>query len=64
MLTQCHVTKSKLIRLATKQANKLRDNLLGQGIVTLFGKPGEREDGELVSQKTILPKLEFRLLLY
>ena len=36
----------------------------GQGIVILFGKPADREDEELVSQKTILPELEFRLLLY
>ena len=58
------VTESKLIRLATLQANKPRDKLLGQGIVTLFGKPADREDSELVSQRTSLPKSEFSFLLY
>ena len=33
------VTQSKLILLATWQANKSRDKSLGWGIVTLFGKP-------------------------
>ena len=56
------VTESKLVLLATGHANKLRDEVLGQRIVTLFGKPADREDGGLVSQRTILPKLEFRLL--
>ena len=32
-------------------------------MVTLFRKPADREDDALVSQRTILPKLEFRLLL-
>ena len=38
--------------------------MLGQGTVTLFGKPADREDSGLVSQRTILPELEFRLLYY
>ena len=46
------------------QANKVRDELLRQGIATLFGKPADWEDGGLMSPKSILPKLEFRLLLY
>ena len=50
--------------LTAQQANKLRDEVLGQGIVTLFGKPADQEDGRLVSQSTILPELEFRLLIY
>ena len=58
------VTKPKLVLLATPEANKLQDELLGQGIVTLFGKSADQEDGGLVSQRTILCKLEFRLLLY
>ena len=58
------VTESKLELLTTQQANKSRDELLGQVISTLFGKPADREDGGLVSQRTIFPKSEFRLLLY
>ena len=58
------VTKSKLILLTTQQTNKLRDKVLGQGIATSFRKPADREDGGLVSQRTIFPKLEFRLLFY
>jgi len=37
--------------------------LLGQGTVTLFGKPAAGGSG-LVSQRTFLSQLEFRLLLY
>ena len=55
------VTESRLALLTTQQANKLRDKLLGQGVATLFRKPA---DHGLVSQRTILPELEFRLLLY
>lgn len=58
------VTESKLILLATQQDNKLRDKVLGQAIVTLFTKPANRENGGLVSQRNILPELEFGLLLY
>ena len=47
-----------------QQANKLRDELLGQGIATLFRKPADREDGGLVSQRTVFSELEFRFLLY
>ena len=35
--------QSELTLLATQQANKLRDKVLGQGIVTLFGMPGDQE---------------------
>ena len=56
--------KSKLILLTARQANKLRDELWGQGIATLFRKPADRENGGLMSQRTILSELEFRLLLY
>ena len=58
------VSESKLTLLTTQQANKSRDELLAQGIATLFGKPAHGEDGGLVFQRTILPELEFRLLLY
>ena len=52
--TQCdlmrpHVTESKFILFATRQANTSRDQGMGQGIVTLF---------------TIFLKLEFRLFFY
>ena len=43
--------------LDTQEAHKLRDELLRQGIVTLFGKLADQEDGGLVSQRTILPEL-------
>lgn len=38
--------------------------LLGQEIVTLFGKPADQVDGVLVSRRTIFLELEFKLLLY
>ena len=58
------VTEAKLISLATRQGNILRDDLLGQGIVTLFGKPADQEDGGLeFFQRTTLLKLEFRLFM-
>ena len=50
------VTESELVLLTAQQANKLRDELLGQEILTLLRKPADREDGELVSQRTILPR--------
>lgn len=37
------VTKSKLILLTVQHASKLRDELWGQGIGTLFEKPSEQE---------------------
>ncbi|KAB1265935.1 hypothetical protein Cadr_000019223 [Camelus dromedarius] len=40
-----NVAKSKLVLLAACQANKSGDKVLGQGIMTLFGKPADREDG-------------------
>ena len=39
----------------------LKDELLEQGIETLFGKPADREDGGLMSQRTVLPVLEASL---
>lgn len=55
-------TRPKLILLAVQQTNKLRDDLLWQGTVTLFVKPVDQEDGGLEFQRTIFPELEFRLL--
>ena len=52
-----------MVLLTTQQANKSRDEVLGQRIATLFGKPAAQEDAGLVSQRTILPELDFRLLL-
>lgn len=37
------VTESRLILLSAQQANKLRDELLGQKMETLFGKPADWE---------------------
>ena len=56
--------ESKIVLLIAKQANKSRDKLLGQGIVTLFGKPADGEDSGLLSQRTVFPELQLRLLLY
>ena len=49
------VAGSKLMLLAAWQASESRDDMLGQGIVTLLRKPADQEDGGLVSQWTILP---------
>ena len=45
------VTKSKLGLFAARQANKSGDEVLRQGITTLFGKPGVLEDGGLGSPR-------------
>ena len=42
------VTEPKFTLLTTCQASKLRDELLGQGLATLFRKPVDQEDGELL----------------
>ena len=49
--------ESKLLLLAAGQASKWREELLGQGTVTLFTKPADQEDGGLMSQRTVLPEL-------
>ena len=56
------VTESQLILLATRQASQWRDEMFGQGIMTLSRKPPDQEDDRLVSQSPILPKFGFRLL--
>ena len=58
------VTESQVHTSCCIIDSKLRDGLLGQRIVTLFRKPVDQEDGGLVSQRTIFPELEFRLILY
>ena len=55
-------TEFKPVLLPTQKAKKTTNELLGQGIETLFGKWAGQEDGGLTSQRTILPELEFRLL--
>ena len=58
------VTESKPVLLATGLANTLRDKFGGQGIMTLFGNPADREDDGLAPPNTISPESELRLLLY
>ena len=58
------ITESKLILLTIQEADKSRDEVLEQGIMTLFRNPADRKDGGLVSQRTTLTKLEFGFLLY
>lgn len=57
------VTESKLILLASWQANKSRDKVLGQGIVTSLGKPADQENGGLVFPKAILLGSGYHFLL-
>ena len=46
-----YVTESKLTLLAARQANKSGDQVLRQGIATLFRKLADGEDGGLVYPK-------------
>ena len=55
-------TESKLILLTIQRANKSRGSMLGQEIAILFGKPADQKDGDLTSQRTILPELELKFL--
>ena len=59
-----YVTESELELLAAWQDNKLRDEMLEQGIVTLLGKPANQEDDGIMSQRSMWLKLELKLLLY
>ena len=34
------------------------DEVFGQGIVTLFGKPANQQDSELMPQRIVLPELD------
>ena len=45
------VIESKLTLLAARQTSESGDEVLRQGIATLFRKPADREDGGLVSPK-------------
>lgn len=56
------VTNSNLILFILRQASKLRDQLMGQGIVILFGKPADQEDGRLVP-KNHLPCIKIQATL-
>ena len=59
-----YVTES-IILLTSGQAHKLTDELLGQGIVViLVRKPADREDGGLMSQRTILTLVIIQAPLY
>lgn len=59
-----YVTESEHELLAAWQDNKLRDEMLEQGIVTLLGKPANQEDDGIMSQRSMWLKLELKLLLY
>ena len=56
-------TESKLILLASREATKLR-RVVGARNCDFTGKPMDQENGGLVSQRTVFPKLEFSLLLH
>lgn len=56
------VTESKLDPLTTGQASQSGDEV--EGIMTSFRKPADWEYGRLMSQSIIVPKSEFKLLLY
>ena len=45
--------------LTAQQASESRVKVLEQGIVILFRKPVDGEDGGLMSQRIILAELEF-----
>ena len=53
-----------LYHSTARWANTSRDEWLGQGTATLSRKPAGWEDGRPASQRTILSKLEFWLLLH
>ena len=57
------ITESKFELLAPRQADKSRGKLLGQGTVTLFGKPADQENGGSESQRTIISELWCRLFI-
>lgn len=64
MLCDIIITESKLVLLAAEWANKLRDELLRQRIVTLFGKTKDKKDDGLLSQRTTWPEFECSFLLW
>ena len=52
------LTEPIFVLNAARQANKLGDKLLEQGITILIGKLADPEDGRLVSQKTIFSSVQ------
>ena len=48
--------------LATSQANKSRDELLGQEVETLFRKPADQEDDRLMPPKNYLASVRTQAL--
>ena len=54
------VTESKLVLVTAQQADKLRDELLGQGMVNLSGKLEDGEDDRLGSRRTVFPELRIQ----
>lgn len=45
------VTEYQLVLLPARQANKLRDESLARGIMTLLGKPADQEGSGLADQR-------------
>ena len=52
------LTEPIFVLNAARQASKLGDKLLEQGITILIGKLADPEDGRLVSQKTIFSSVQ------
>ena len=63
LLSKADVAEPKLGLLTTQEASQSRGKFLRQGRATLFRKAANRDDGGLVSQRAIFPKLAFRLFL-
>ena len=63
-LGHTYVSKSKPILFAVWQASKSRDELMRAGNHDFIGRLADCADGGLVSQRTILPKLELGLILF
>ena len=61
LLSKADVAEPKLGMLTTQEASQSRGKFLRQGRATLFRKAANRDDGGLVSQRAIFPKLAFRL---
>ena len=55
--------KTQALNACHMKAKKSREKLLGQEIVTLFGKPANQEYGGPMSQRTILPRFGCQFLL-
>lgn len=55
------VPEPRVVLLATYEASKLVDKIFGWGIMTLFGRPSDGEDGRLVSQKNHLTRVRIQV---